>query len=264
MSDESLVEAAAIDGSPRPIDGHQRRQGSPAVAEFAVVIVFNDDGVIRFRPFQQLQTMTDGHGDAERRLMCGRHINQFCVVMLSKNVHLETIEMHRHMCNGGTRHRKYFICKRIAGVFDANLIPFLHETPADEVDGVANAACYENIVWTAIDIPEFAKVVGDLPAQGRQAGRVGFSAHLRAICRDGPRHVARPILQREKIGIGQARDERSSNTHICFHLLARVGYLAFVWDVRNTRFALRLHRARHEIAVRNRSTDETSRPSSAG
>ena len=155
------------------VEGGERGQRRPEVAELAVVVVLDDESVGAASPVEQLEACRDGKPPAERVLVARRHHDG-----VRRSGHPsqrgddEAVGVDGDRRRAGAPVLENATSRRVAGVLDGDRGRAAHEVAqrgGHECDGVARAGGDDHVVGGAGDAAGVAEVVRDLGTQSRHA-----------------------------------------------------------------------------------------------
>ncbi|MCY1215700.1 hypothetical protein D9M72_275530 [compost metagenome] len=203
---QRLREGAEVDHAAMPVQGLQRVQRLAAIAEFAVVVVFQDHRVAARRPVQQRLAPRQAHRHAQRRLVRGGDIDQRGIVR--QCVHRQPFAIDRHWHHPCAQPLEQRTRHRVAGILHRHHGVGPEHQPGQQVDALLRAACDQDVSRHALHAARECDMAGNGLAQHHLTGRIGGAGRTLALGGQRRAHAARPGFMRKARGVGLPRLER--------------------------------------------------------
>jgi hypothetical protein len=194
-----------VDDAPVSIKRLQRFDGAPVEAELAVVVVFDDGGVVPLGPRQQRQPSRQRHGCAEGKLMRWHHVYKTRVPR--HRIDHQSVTVHRHALHSKPQRLEHKPRRRIPGILDGHLITRRQQDPCNDIEGLLGAVRDDDIVRRGLHAAGDADVSSDGFPKASVARGVRVDPSTKGIGAQVARHQPPPCLVREERGAGNTAAE---------------------------------------------------------
>ena len=207
-----LAEGADVEHPPRPVQRGQRRQGRPAVAVLAVVIVLDDPALPALGPGQQRQAPGQAHSDPGGVLVGRRHIGQPALGQLAQPRAIHALFIHRHAPELRPGHREGMPGGTVPWVFHSHAIARSQQQLCTKVDRFLRTTGDHNLFSRAGQAPRAAQVGGDQFTQLRLPCRIAIAQQRRVGVSPETRLQLGPHLERKEIERRHSHTKRLRRT----------------------------------------------------
>src|ERR1700677_291125 len=161
---QDLVEAAGEDDAIVSVDALHCRQWAAGIAEFAVVIIFQNQGSSISRMLQNLDSPSERHGDSHRKLVARRQIQQAGVAELL-TLRSRSIFIDRDRLQTRSQRFENRVGYLKARIFDQYPLPRIHQKPCHKIQSFLNARYDDNLFGFASHSSRCAEILRQYRAQ---------------------------------------------------------------------------------------------------
>ena len=177
---EDLGKGADIGDAAGAIHALERGERRAAIAEFAVVIVLDDPGLVALGPVEQRQAAAHGHGHAQRKLMRGRDINRprlgrAPLAILRVEAFLVDLYADHPRAAAFERRQRH----GIAGILDPHRVAGPERGAQEKIEALLRPRGDDDLPRLAAHAARRTQIGGDGFAQGMAAARIAIAEKIR-------------------------------------------------------------------------------------
>ena len=166
--EHGLGEGAEIDDAAAAIEALHRRDRLTAQAVLAVVVVLDDPGIVPLGDLQEPQPLVHLHDPAERPLAGGCHEDE--PRRRHWRLQIPALGVDPQRCRLPAGRQEGVVRAKIAGLLHPEVIAFVHQQAADQVEAGLRTADDDDLLRRATNTPRGGEIVGDGLLQPRMAG----------------------------------------------------------------------------------------------
>ena len=178
--EENFAEAASEEDQAVAIESLESGDGTTGVAEFTVVIVFQNQRAEFAGGFEELQATGKTHGDSQRKLMAGCDVDEARAAQ-SGFAKLHALVVQRDVRNFCAERLEDGGRAGVSGIFHADAITGIEKEARDEVESFLGAGDDGDLIGGAIHATRGVEVVADSLAERQVSERI--AAH-QEVCGD--------------------------------------------------------------------------------
>jgi hypothetical protein len=166
--EKNLVESADVEHAPGRIQALKRGEGSPGVAELAVVVILQDPGTALGGPVQQRQAPVQAHRDTRGELMRRRHVRQAGVRRTGNSLlHHQAVGVHRNVLHIGASRNHRPMHAGPAGILEPCDITRVQQYPARQLESLLGRRQHDDLLRSTPGAACRRQVLGNCGPQRR-------------------------------------------------------------------------------------------------
>ncbi len=173
------------------IESLESGDGAAGIAEFAVVVIFQNQRAGFAGGFEKLEPARETHRDADGKLVTGSDIHEAGVAQ-GRAAQLNAFFVQRHVRDFCAERLEDGGRADVSGIFHADAVAGIQEETRDEIEGFLRARDNRDLIGDAIHGARGVEVIGDGFAERQVSERLAAHQKIRGDFAETARGDLRP------------------------------------------------------------------------